>query len=668
MALFQFKLLGGTVFQRASGTRVEITIKKAQALLAYLALHPGQGVPRDKLASLLWSDRGDAQAHGSLRQTLTVLRKAFEPTGSSPLIVENGEVSLDLESTEVDALAFAELCERGGIKDLEAAARLYRGDLLDGFALRDPAFEEWLETARRDYREIAISAFTRLLAHMTASGALEEGIALGQRLLRLNPLQENVHRTLMRLHAERGQPNTALSHFEDCRQLLEDELAVPPDADTLRLANEIRHLRRKTQRSTRFEIKKIVRRGRKIEWRRPAMALAAATVIAAVGVTAWQPWQTDLEAASVIEDGRAMEHARSSRTEAHTAFRAAWEHYLGQTATDFAKAIPYMETAVRLDPNYGRAHAALAILYQNVCALKLEEQVGKSCNEAYLLADQHLQKAESLPTSLGNAAISKIHLKRGQHDDALAAAARALALGPNDPEAHLAMAWALITTGRPEDGIVSIEAAMRLEPRRPSHYAQALGVAHFAAGRPKEAAHILANALQRNPSAIMLAPPLAAAYVRLGLRNEARSAMGRLAKTATGWRPGQSIVWDSLPYRWAIDYGGVEDQLIDGVDFALLPRDQTLKTLAIEMIHGPTQGRGIAMRKVGLFGASAKDTVPYLIEVLKDESDEQRWCAIVTLGRIGPAARSSIPVLKEAREVYSLRYVAEAALKKIISH
>ena len=113
---------------------------------------------RDKLANLLWSDRDDKQARGSLRQTLTVLRKALEPTCPSPLIIEHGEVSLDSNAIEVDALAFAELCDRGGAADLEAAAKLYQGDLLDGFALRDPVFEEWLETARREYREIAIRA------------------------------------------------------------------------------------------------------------------------------------------------------------------------------------------------------------------------------------------------------------------------------------------------------------------------------------------------------------------------------------------------------------------------------------------------------------------------------------------------------------------------------
>ena len=370
--------------------------------------------------------------------------------------------------------------------------------------------------------------------------------------------------------------------------------------------------------------------------------------------------------ASTANDRDAVGHGRSSHADAREAFRIGWEHYLRQTANDFAEATTYMETAVRLDRDYGRAHAALAILYRNACTWRFDEQLGTSCGDTFVRADKHLRKAESLPTSLGNAAMSKTHLMRGMHDEALAAAARARALEPNDPESHLAMAWALITSGRPDDGILSIEAAMRLNPRVPSHYAQALGVAHFATGRLEEAAHILAKALQRNSSAITLAPLLAATHARLGMRKEARAALGQWGKEATGWEPGKRMVLDSLPFRWATDR--VTNQLIDGVNLALLPQDQTIKTLVKTVINGNATERGNAMRKIGLFGALAEEAVPLLIEALKDEDDEIRWCAIATLGRISPVAKSSVLALKVAMEDQYLRSKAEEALKRIISH
>ncbi|HET9397164.1 MAG TPA: hypothetical protein VFO36_14040, partial [Nitrospiraceae bacterium] len=45
---------------------IRVSSRKGVALLAYLALHGGKPVSRAVLASLLWSDRSEAQARQSL--------------------------------------------------------------------------------------------------------------------------------------------------------------------------------------------------------------------------------------------------------------------------------------------------------------------------------------------------------------------------------------------------------------------------------------------------------------------------------------------------------------------------------------------------------------------------------------------------------------------------
>jgi HEAT repeat protein len=282
---------------------------------------------------------------------------------------------------------------------------------------------------------------------------------------------------------------------------------------------------------------------------------------------------------------------------------------------------------------------------------------------------KYLRKAEEFPTSLANMAASQFHLKQGMHEDALAAAARALALGPNNPEAHLAMAWTLITTGRPEDSITSIETAMRLNPRYPSHYSQALGVAHFAAGRLEEAARVLANALERNPLSVELVPPLAAAYARLGRKNEARATLdiwlSKWEADATAPTPVQSMISYSLPFEWATDHRRVREQFVDGVKLALLPQDLTIEVLVETLKNGNVGERRDAVRNIGLFGPSAKDAVPVLIEALKDENLFVRKDAIWTLGKIGPLAKSAVPALQNALEDPIVRSRAKEALKRI---
>ena len=188
MPLLQFRLLGGCEIRWDSGPSIKISIRKAQALLAYLAVQSGKTTSRETLANLLWSDRGDKQAYGSLRQTLTVLRKALEPVEPSPLIVEKDDIYLDLSTIDVDAFAFTQLHTNGNDLELETAAALYRGDLLEGFTLPDPVFDEWLEGARREYRQAGIRVLAQLLKLKTTKEAHEDAILCAQRLLNLDPL------------------------------------------------------------------------------------------------------------------------------------------------------------------------------------------------------------------------------------------------------------------------------------------------------------------------------------------------------------------------------------------------------------------------------------------------------------------------------------------------
>ena len=89
---------------------------------------------------------------------------------------------------------------RGRPEAFEQAAAIYTGDLLSGFSLSEPLFEDWLVPERERLRELALEAIAKLLAWQRATGATERAIQTAVRLLALDPLQEAVHRTLMRLY------------------------------------------------------------------------------------------------------------------------------------------------------------------------------------------------------------------------------------------------------------------------------------------------------------------------------------------------------------------------------------------------------------------------------------------------------------------------------------
>src|SRR5579872_2299070 len=144
MAALQLKLLGGFEAITETGRAIGISGKKNQALLAYLTVHAGKKLPRDKLTSLLWSDRGEQQARSSLRQALLTLRRDLASIEPVPLIFEADAVAIDASATSNDVAAFERLAASSAVEDMRRAAELYRGDFLDGVAVRDQAFDEWL--------------------------------------------------------------------------------------------------------------------------------------------------------------------------------------------------------------------------------------------------------------------------------------------------------------------------------------------------------------------------------------------------------------------------------------------------------------------------------------------------------------------------------------------
>jgi len=231
----QLKLLGGFEARIVSGPVLDIAARKTRALLAYLALPTGRSHARDKLVGLLWSDRGDEQARNSLRQALTELGKALGAVEPSPLVKQRDSLALDPANVEVDALIFEELAAGNATSDLRRAAELYTGDLLDGLDARDAAFEEWLTVERQRLRALAATVLKKLLTQETGASA----IAVAHRLLALDPLQEDGHRALMRLHAEAGETSTALRQYEHCREILRSELDVAPALETTALYSSI---------------------------------------------------------------------------------------------------------------------------------------------------------------------------------------------------------------------------------------------------------------------------------------------------------------------------------------------------------------------------------------------------------------------------------------------
>src|SRR5215475_12590890 len=99
--MLRLRLLGGFVL---AGDRPQtLSNKKAQALIAYLALENDKPHSRESIAGLLWADKAEEAARQSLRQCVSVVRRDFPEL---PLSADQEVVSLDANALVIDVTEF----------------------------------------------------------------------------------------------------------------------------------------------------------------------------------------------------------------------------------------------------------------------------------------------------------------------------------------------------------------------------------------------------------------------------------------------------------------------------------------------------------------------------------------------------------------------------------
>jgi len=222
--VIRLRLLAVPALLPGSGAPIALERKDA-ALLALLAVDGP--MPRARAAALLWPDADPQKARNSLRQRLFRLRRS----AGCDVVVEDLALALaDGVDHDITALP-ARLAH-----DPSAAA----GELLGAFGYEDcEEFDDWVRSARERIRVLRREAIAAALASEEASGHVARALIYAERLAAEDPLSEQAHRLLMRLHYRRGDRSAALAAYARCTQLLGRELNAEPSVETRELAQLI---------------------------------------------------------------------------------------------------------------------------------------------------------------------------------------------------------------------------------------------------------------------------------------------------------------------------------------------------------------------------------------------------------------------------------------------
>lgn len=228
MSFLHVSLLGPPIVHWRDA-HLHIPRRQTRALLFRLSAHM-QPVSRDDLCNLFWADRPDSVARRNLTHLLTHLKCALP--AAQMLMTDSDLVMLDVEQIYSDSAELEGRLAANSPVDIALLApitSLYRGSFLAGFTLDESAeYDAWVAQERIVWEEAFLEALKLLIDAHSAVGELTEAIALGQRYLRINSSDEEIHQRLIELYGATGNRAAASEQYHLCVEILWRELGVGP--------------------------------------------------------------------------------------------------------------------------------------------------------------------------------------------------------------------------------------------------------------------------------------------------------------------------------------------------------------------------------------------------------------------------------------------------------
>jgi DNA-binding SARP family transcriptional activator len=233
---FTLRLLGPFELSHPQRGVIHIGQKKAEALLAFLALQT-RPASREVLADLLWGETAQEQARQSLRQALSAIRRA---AGEDLVVTTRETVALNREWIDVDVSDLESAASGGDPEAITRVALRPFAEMGEGLLLDEERFDFWLGRERERTRELLIAVKARRLEQLAAAGQTEAAVLAALDILSIEPTREATHRELMRLYARLGRRDAAVRQYITCTEVLRRRLGVTPEPATRALHDEIR--------------------------------------------------------------------------------------------------------------------------------------------------------------------------------------------------------------------------------------------------------------------------------------------------------------------------------------------------------------------------------------------------------------------------------------------
>ena len=222
----------------------------------------------------------------------------------------------------------------------------------------------------------------------------------------------------------------------------------------------------------------------------------------------------------------------TTNMEAYDTFLKGWAYYQLETREGYTRAYHLFKKAVELDPDYSKAHGALATVqyygghrFGHGFAIEIGK---KSLTHARLSAEKSLPKK---PNSVALGLSSFNNMALFLFDEAVKDAEKAIEVEPNSALANLAMARALITADRSTEGLGYLEKYKKMNPGHLAEYFFYSGLAHFSLGNLKKSEELVNRAIRYAPDNFFYYGLAQAVSALLGHDGEVEARWTRMRKS-----------------------------------------------------------------------------------------------------------------------------------------
>ena len=235
--MLNFRLLGP--LEVRDGEQVlDVRRRKQRALIAALALRPGDVVSADRLVDELWGERAPRTARHALENYVSELRKMF---GRDVILTRPSGYELHIQPEQVDVVQFERLVVAARGKAAEERAEILGRalSLFRGPPLADLTFEPFAQTEAPRLAELELGAREELVAAELELGRHGDVVPVLEPLVAAHPFRERFRAQLMLALYRSGRQAEALAAYQDARRILVEELGIDPGEELQELERSI---------------------------------------------------------------------------------------------------------------------------------------------------------------------------------------------------------------------------------------------------------------------------------------------------------------------------------------------------------------------------------------------------------------------------------------------